>query len=95
MPIVVAFAGQDEGSPHTPTELDLVVSTTLRLGADTATEGVPLGTSLKSYIDGHTHLPGTFTTPVGSGGGGGPVTGVSGAPTTSSPSPSSVVKVAP
>jgi hypothetical protein len=35
---------------------------------------------LVTYLDGHTHGPGSFSTPVGTGGGGGSVTGTSDAP---------------
>ena len=92
LPIVSAFAGKGEQGAA-PDELDLSVTTTLRLGGAGASEGVTLGDSHKSWADGHTHAAGTFTTPVGTGGGGGAVTGTSGAPTSASPSPSSKVKV--
>lgn len=88
LPLVVAFAGKGEEG-HAPEELDFAVTTSLRLGSDAATEGVPLGDSLKSWLDGHTHTPGTFATVSG------PVTGASGGPLTSSPSPSSKVTVDP
>ena len=49
---------------------------TIYLGDDAASEGVPLGTALKTWLDGHIHS-----------------SGGSGTPSTSSPSPSSKVKV--
>ena len=54
MPIVSAFAGKDEEG-DAPDELDFSVTSTLRLGSDSASEGVGLGDSLKSYLDAHTH----------------------------------------
>lgn len=84
-PVVTAYAGK--GAGDAPDELDLSVVTTLRLGSDAATEGVTLGDSHKSWADGHTHLPGSFATVSG------PVTGVSGAPVTAAPAPSSKVLV--
>lgn len=93
MPIVVAFAGKDE-SNHAPSELDFIVSTTLRLGSASASEGVPLGTSLKTWLDTHTHgylgdsgVPANTTGPVETAYAGG-----SGVPNPS-PSPSSKVRV--
>lgn len=88
MPIVVAFSGKD-GTGHAPQELDFSVTTTMRLGSDAATQGVPLGDSLKSYIDGHVHSAGLYVAPPF----GGSVIGTSGAPTEPSPAPSSKVKV--
>ncbi|HEX3045400.1 MAG TPA: Gp138 family membrane-puncturing spike protein [Bacillota bacterium] len=49
-----------------------------------ATEGVSLGTSLKGWLDGHTH-PYSWTDPGGSSN--------TGAPNSASPDPSSIVKV--
>jgi hypothetical protein len=49
-----------------------------------ATEGVSLGTSLKSWLDGHTH-PYSWTDPGGSGN--------TGIPNSASPAPSTIVKV--
>ncbi|MBW2672329.1 MAG: hypothetical protein JRD89_02785 [Deltaproteobacteria bacterium] len=52
---------------------------TIYLGSENATEGASLGTSLKAWLDGHTHsgvAPGTAST---------------GSPTSSSPAPSSKV----
>lgn len=53
------------------------------LGGSDATEGVPLGVQLKTWLDNHTH-PISWTDPGGSG--------TSGAPTSSSPAPSGKVK---
>ncbi len=54
MPIVTAFPGKGEEG-HAPDELDLSVVTTLRLGSASASEGVTLGDSHKSWADGHKH----------------------------------------
>ena len=54
MPIVTAFSGRD-GAAHTPQELDLSAATTLRLGGPSASEGVLLGDSFKSWADNHAH----------------------------------------
>tara|TARA_R110002095_G_scaffold31383_1_gene30242 strand:- start:9 stop:545 length:537 start_codon:yes stop_codon:yes gene_type:complete len=48
-----------------------------------ATEALVKGDAFQTLFNGHTHGPGSFTTTVGSGGGGGPVSGASGAPTAS------------
>lgn len=93
LPIISAFAGKD-GTGHEPSELDFSVTATMRLGSDSASEGVPLGDSLKSWLDGHTHMAGTnLTAPSG----GGTVTGFTGPPGAASPDtspdPSSKVKV--
>lgn len=71
----------------------IVQAVEVRIGSSDAAETIGLGTaiknhfsSIKSYIDAHTHGPGTFVTAVGSGGGGGAVTGSSGAPSSASPS---------
>lgn len=91
-PIVTAYAGKGEEG-DAPGELDFSVATTLRLGSEGASEGVTLGDSHKSWADGHTHGPGTFETVVGSGGGGGVVTGTSDAPGSASPATSTRVFV--
>ena len=92
IPIVSAYAGKDEEG-HDPDELDFSVATTLRLGSDSASEGATLGDSHKSWAEGHTHGPGSFQTVVGSGGGGGPVTGESDSPSQAVPATSAKVKV--
>ena len=90
LPIVTAYAGKGEEG-HAPTELDLSVVSTLRLGSDAATEGVALGSSLKSWLDTHVHDVGTYAN------GSGAVTGLSGvassAPATPDPSPAPSSKV--
>ncbi len=89
LPIVTAYAGKDEQG-HAPVTLDLSVTTTLRLGGDTATEGVALGTSLKAWLDGHSHtyVPGMGSPTQTSV----PSTGVVG-PGTLDPSPAPSTKV--
>ena len=91
LPVVSAYAGKDEEG-HAPAELDFSVGTTLRLGSDAASQGVPFGDSLKSYIDGHAHS----YIPDGTG-----VAALTSPPSSApifvldpSPSPSSKVKVA-
>jgi len=94
MPLVVAFAGKAEEG-HAPDELVLSVVSSLKLGSDSATEGVALGSSLKSWLDTHVHDVGTYAN------GAGAVTGLSGVASTGpgvanpSPSPSSTVTVSP
>jgi hypothetical protein len=88
LPIVSAFAAKGEGG-HAPDELTFDVVSQLLLGGPGATQGVPLGTSLKSWLDAHTHTAGLLLDGMSS-----PVTGTTGAPVTASPSPSSKVKVA-
>ena len=53
-PVVVAFEGKGSDG-HVTDELDFSVTTMLRLGSDAATEGVPLGDSLKTWLDNHVH----------------------------------------
>lgn len=94
MPLVVAFAGKGEEG-HAPDELDFSVGTTLRLGGDSATEGVLLGDSFKSWADAHQHEAGSMLLD----GMGATVTGITGGPATApgvpdpSPDPSERVKV--
>lgn len=89
LPIVSAFAGKEDVG-HAPASLTFDVTSTLLLGSPGATEGVPLGASLKAWLDGHAH---TYTP------GGGPLT-LTSPPTSApavpdpSPSPSAKVKVA-
>jgi len=54
LPIVSAFSGKSEEGAA-PEELDLSITTTLRLGGASASEGVTLGDSHKSWADGHAH----------------------------------------
>lgn len=53
-PIVTHFAGKD-GTGWEPSNVVLTAATTVRLGAADASEGVPRGTTLKDWIDDHTH----------------------------------------
>lgn len=91
-PVIVGFAGL-EGPGWSPERLTLDASQLLYVGAG-ATEGAALGTSLKSWLDDHTHgylgdsgVPANTTGPVQAGYAGGP-----GVPDPS-PSPSSKVRV--
>lgn len=54
MPIITHFAGKD-GTGWAPANVTLSASTTLRLGSEGASQGVPLGSALKSWLDNHTH----------------------------------------
>lgn len=54
LPVVSGFAGKDEPG-HAAGRLTFSVSIELLLGGDGATEGVTLGTSHKSWADGHRH----------------------------------------
>lgn len=54
MPIITHFAGKD-GAGWAPANVILSASTTLRLGGEGASQGVPLGSALKSWLDNHTH----------------------------------------
>ena len=86
LPVVTGFAEKD-GAGHAPDTQTFSVVTTLKLGSSTAAEGLTLGTSHKTWADGHTHVAGTLTAP----GGGGAVTGVTGAPVTTAPAVSTKV----
>lgn len=82
MPIVTAF-----GSGTNPVELSFSATASLSLGSDSATEGVPLGTSLHAWLIAHQHAG------VQTGGG---VTGPPlPLPAPQPPLPSTKVKVAP
>lgn len=89
-PVVTHFSGRD-GAGWEPVELVLAAQS-LRLGAVGASEGVPFGDSLKSYIDAHVHAyvdstaGNLLTSP--------PTTNPAGTPLDPSPSPSSRVTVA-
>lgn len=87
-PIITAFATKG-ASGHAAQETVWSVAVTLKLGSDSASEGATLGTSHKSWADGHTHAAGTLVAPSE----GGAVTGVTGAPLTPSPNPSTKVLV--
>ena len=50
LPIVTAFAGKD-GTGHTADELDLSVTTKIRLGSDAAIDAVALAPSIDSQLD--------------------------------------------
>jgi hypothetical protein len=83
-PIVTHFAGRD-GVGWMPVEAIIAASSLVRLGSDTANRALALAAetnqnleTLRADLSGHTHGPGSFTTP-SAGGGGGAVTGVSGA----------------
>ncbi len=54
MPVIVGFAGKDD-TGHAADELDFSVTTSLRLGGASASEGVTLGTTHKSWADAHKH----------------------------------------
>jgi len=78
LPVVTAFAGRGEQG-HAADELDLSVTTALRLGGAGASEGVLLGTSHKDWADKHTHgylgdsgTPANTTPPIQAGYLGGP-----------------------
>ncbi len=86
-PIVTAFAGKGEG--HAAEQLVFSATTSLKLGSDAASEGVPLGTSLKSWLDGHVHKAGLLVADTNTG----KVEGLSGPPFDTSPAPSSKVLV--
>lgn len=87
LPIITAYA--PGGAPgHEADTLSFSVTSALHLGGPDAREGVPMGTSLKAWLDGHTHLAGTLVAPNGA------VQGATGAPASASPDPSSKVKVA-
>jgi hypothetical protein len=65
----------------------VIDATSILLGSAGASEGVPFGDALKSYLDGHTHAAGTLAAGMTA------VTGVTGPPSSSSPSPSTKVLV--
>jgi len=87
LPLVVAYAGKGEEG-HAPTELDLSVATTLRLGSDGASEGVTLGDSHKSWVDAHTH---SYTPAVHTG----PANTAQTSPPTTGPLPAGIPDPAP
>lgn len=55
LPIVSGYAGEVEEG-HEAQSLTFSAALTIKLGSDTAAEGVALGTSLKSWLDAHVHL---------------------------------------
>lgn len=92
-PIVTHYAGKD-GTGWTPANVVLSASTSLKLGGPNATEHVPLGDALKTWIDGHVHgylsessAPLVTTPPITP-----PYDGITGTPDPS-PDPSSKVTV--
>lgn len=92
-PVIVGFVGP--GGPGFAPQVLTLDASQIKLGGDAATEGASLGTSLKSWADGHVHgyvddgVPSVTTSPITP-----PYTGGPGVPDLS-PDPSSTVLVAP
>lgn len=93
-PIVTGFIGKLDGA-FVPVATTVSVRDTLLLGDDSASEGVPFGDALKSYLDDHCHeyIDSTAGPLVTSAPIAGPATPPTSGVLSASPSPSSKVRV--